>query len=66
MLEELSCSQIEYLIDEWIKNQRNRNVVKSRLLDGLTYEKLSEKYDISVTQAKTIVRKSLEKLCMHV
>ena len=58
MLEELSCSQIEYLVDEWVKNQRDRAVVKSRLCDGLTYERLSEKYDLSVTQTKNIVRKA--------
>lgn len=58
MLEELSCSQIEYLVDEWVKNQRDRAILKSRLLDGLTFEKLSEMYDLSVTQTKTIVRKA--------
>jgi Mor family transcriptional regulator len=58
MLEELSCSQIEYLIDEWVKNQRDRAILKSRLLDGIKFETLSEMYDLSVTQVKTIVRNS--------
>ena len=58
MLEELSRSQIEYLIDEWIKSERDREMLKSRLLDGLTFERLSERYELSVTQTKTIVRKS--------
>lgn len=54
-LEELSKSQIEYLIDEWVLSLRNRNILKSRFLDGLTYEKLSEKFDLSVSQIKNIV-----------
>lgn len=66
MLEELSYSEIEYLVNEWIHNKRDREIIKSRLLDGLTYEKLSEIYELSVTQTKTIVRKSKEKLCMHI
>lgn len=53
---ELSHKQVEYIIDEWVLNQRNRDLLKSRFLDGLTYEKLSEKYDLSVSQVKNIVR----------
>ena len=66
MLEDLSCSQIEYLVDEWVRNQRDRAILKSRLLDGLTFERLSEKYDLSVTQTKTIVRKATDTLSKHI
>ncbi len=55
MLNDLSRSQIEYLIDEWVLSQRNRNILKSRFVDGLTYEKMSEKFDLSVSQIKNIV-----------
>lgn len=58
MLDDLSNTQIEYLIDEWIHNRKYREVAKSRFLDGLTYEKLSEVHDLSVTQTKTIVKKT--------
>lgn len=66
MLDELSNSEIEYLVDEWVHSQRDRQIVKSRLLDGLTFEKLSEVYSLSVTQTKTIVRKAQERLLSHV
>lgn len=67
-MEELSRSQIEYLIDEWIVNisnaERNRKIMKRRMLDGITYEKLAEEFDLSVIQTKNVVysmRKLLEK-----
>ena len=54
-IEDLSRTQIEYLIDEWILSKRNREIMKSRLIDGLTYEQISEKFSLSVTQIKNIV-----------
>lgn len=56
MLNDLSNTQIENLIDEWIHNSRNRQIAKSRFLDGLTYERLSEIYELSVNQTKNIVQ----------
>ena len=66
IFEELSHSQIEHLVDEWIHSQRDRAILKSRLLDGLTFERLSEMYALSVTQTKTIVRKATDKIIKHV
>ena len=51
---------IENAIDMYIvgKNaERNRQILKSRFIDGLTYEKLAEKYDLSVSHVKFIVYK---------
>jgi DNA-directed RNA polymerase specialized sigma24 family protein len=59
---DLSRSEIEHLIDEWILNQRNREILKRRLLDGITYERLAEEFDMSVRQIKTIVYRSEDKL----
>ena len=52
-----SRSEIEHEIDEWIFNERNRRILKRRLLDGLTYEQLAEEFDMSVRQIKNIVYK---------
>ena len=54
----LSRSELETLIDEWILNERNRHILKRRLLDGLCYEPLAEEFDLSVRQVKNIVYKS--------
>lgn len=62
---ELSRSQIEYLIEEWILNERNRNILKRRMIDGLTYEKLAEEFDMSVQQVKNIVYKCRDIMFCH-
>lgn len=54
--------EIENLIDLWIFNERDRKILKIRLLDGIIYERLSEKFDLSVRQIKTIVKKGEERL----
>ena len=50
-----SRSEIIILIDEWIFNERNRNIIKRRMLDGITYERLAEEFELSTQQVKTIV-----------
>lgn len=58
----LSNSEVCYLIDQWIRNERDRAILKDRLINGLTYERLAEKHDMSVRQTKNIVYKATEKL----
>lgn len=55
MIPELSRNEIEQLIDSWIMHERNRAILKRRLLDGITYERLAEEFDMSVRQVKRIV-----------
>ena len=61
----LSRSQWESLIDEWIFSERDRKILKRRLLDGVCYEPLAEEFDLSVRHVKSIVYKSQEKLFKH-
>lgn len=63
--EELSYSQISKLIDEWILNERNRKILKRRLLDGICYEPLAEEFDLSVRQIKNICYKGETKIFKH-
>lgn len=60
--DELSRSDISFLIDEWIFNERDREILKRRLLDGVKYEALAEEFDLSVRRTKSIVYKAEEKL----
>ena len=53
----LSRSQIAQIIDEWIFHERDRAILKRRLLDGICYEPLAEEFDLSVRQVKNIVYK---------
>lgn len=57
-LEKLRRSDIEYLIDEYIHNERNRAILKRRLLDGICFEALAEEFDLSDRQVKNIVYKA--------
>jgi DNA-directed RNA polymerase specialized sigma24 family protein len=59
---DISRSEIEQAIDEWILNQRDREMLKRRLVDGITYEALSYEFDLSVRHVKTIVYKGEDKL----
>lgn len=63
---DLSRSQIEHLIDEWIFSERDRKILKRRLLDGICFEPLAEEFDLSVRHVKTIVYKGEEKLFKHI
>lgn len=59
--EDIPNSRLSLLIDEWIKNERNRKLMKRRLIDGITLERLAEEFDISVTSTRVIINQS-EKL----
>lgn len=65
-LDEMSRTEIEGLIDEWIHNERDRKIMKRRLLDGICFEPLAEEFDLSVRQVKNIVYKGEEKIFAHV
>lgn len=51
----LSRPEWEILIDKWIFSERDRAILKRRLLDGITFEDLSAEFDLSVRQTKNIV-----------
>jgi hypothetical protein len=55
-------SRIEFLIDEWIFSERDRMILKRRLLDGVCFEPLAEEFNLSVRHIKTIVYKGENKI----
>lgn len=63
---DLSRSEWERLIDEWIFSERDRKILKRRLLDGICFEPLAEEFDLSVRQTKNIIYKCEESLFKHV
>lgn len=63
---DLSRTEWENLIDEYIFKERDRAILKRRLLDGICYEPLAEEFDLSVQQVKTVVYKATEKLIKHI
>ena len=54
-MKEYTNSQVSDAIDEYTHNERNRRLLKRRLIDGICYEPLAEEFDLSVRQVKSII-----------
>lgn len=63
---DLSRSAWERLIDEWIFCERDRAILKRRLLDGITFERLAEEFDLSTQRICAIVYQAQDRLFRHV
>ena len=59
---DLTRNEIEYLIEQRVFNEKHRIILKYRLLDGYTYEKIAELMDMSDRQIKNITYKNLAML----
>lgn len=60
-----SRSEIAYLISEWVFNKRDREILIDKMLDGLTYDELADKYCLSPQRLKVIVKVNKEKILAH-
>lgn len=68
-LENISNSELAMLIDEWVRGlhaERNREMLKDRLINGMLFESLAEKYNLSVRATQNIIYKASEQLFKHV
>ena len=54
---ELTNSEISERITEYIHSQRDRDIMRLRLIDGLTYEKIAEAVQLSPRYIRALVRK---------
>jgi hypothetical protein len=63
---DLSRDDIVYLIQQFVFSKRDRQVIYDRLIDGLTFDQLSAKHDLSVRQVKNIFRKNKDIVFSHV
>ena len=57
---EYTNSQAREAIAEAIHSERDRRILERRLIDGVTFERLGEEFDMSVSQVKRIVWKGSE------
>ena len=64
-VENISNSLLSILIDEWLHSERDRKILKRRLIDGICYEPLAEEFDLSVRQVKNIVYKGENIIFKH-
>lgn len=63
---DLSRSEWEHLIDEWIFSERDRAMLKRNLLDGRTYEQIAEQFDMSARHVARIIPKLQGRLFKHI
>ena len=63
--DDIPNSELNVCIDEWIKSERNRKILKRRLIDGICYEPLAEEFNLSVRQVKNIIYQSENVLFKH-
>lgn len=62
---EYTNTQIRELIAEWIHSERDRRILERRLIDGITFEKLAEEFDMSPRQIVNVVKKNENFLFTH-
>ncbi len=63
---DLSRDDWEHLIDQHIFSERDRQMLKRKLLDGITYEALAEEYDLSVQRTKSIIGEAKTRLSRYI
>lgn len=61
-MKEYTNSDMLRLIEEHIHSERDRAIMKRRLIDGICYDKLAEEFNYSVRQMKRIVYKLQDNL----
>ena len=62
---EYTNSQIDALIAEYIHSERDRKILRRRLIDGVCFEPLAEEFQMSDRQIKTIVYRCEQELFKH-
>ena len=61
-------SEVEKAIDEYVKGfkaDRNKVMLKEKLLSGMTYEEIAELHDMSVRQVKYIISNTAQMIVPH-
>ena len=56
----------EELIDNWVHNEVDRQMLKRRLLDGVCFEPLAEEFNLSVNHCQARVKKAKAQLFKNV
>lgn len=63
---DLDRYQWECEIDRWVFNEEHRAMLKRNLLDGWTYERIAEQFDMSSRQIARIIPKLQNQLFKHI
>lgn len=61
-IEDLSRSELENLIDEYVHHARNREILKRRLFDGALYKEIAAEFHLDPDYTRKLVHKEEDKL----
>lgn len=64
-----SRTQLTEYVEEWIVGRnalRNREIIKRKLIDGVSYEALAEEFDLSLRRTKRIVAEGVDIIRAHI
>ena len=64
-LKNLLASDWEHLIDEWILSERYREILKRKILDDWSHERIAEREGLSVNGVKKIIARCVNVLREH-
>ena len=70
-LDDVTNEEIEKAIDSWIHSERDRIILKKRLIDGYTFQQISDylyaesKIILSARQMKNVIPRLEQKLFRH-
>lgn len=56
----MEADQIEKIIDQKILSERNRKILKRRLIDGKSFCELSEEFHLTERQVQNVVYKTFK------
>ena len=57
--------EIEDIIDRWIFDEMTRKILKRKLLDNITFERLAEELDVSAKTVKNKFYSGMQKVVIH-
>lgn len=61
-MKDYTNTEMATVIDELIHNAKHRQMLKEKLIDGLTYAEIAELHDISERSAWTIICRNKDKI----
>lgn len=63
---DVAADDIERAIAQYIHSERDRRILRRKLLDGVCFERLAEEVNLSPRRVKTIVYKGAETVYKHI
>ena len=55
LFEDVPNDKIEMTINQWVKGSRNRELMHDRLIEYMTYERIAEKYDLTLRYVQDLI-----------